>query len=302
MNAFALIRTAAIAGGALLLGVARLTASGAGEFPPLNNSPTGDRLDGKFIWADLFTTDPAGAAKLYQEMFEWAPTTFTRDGRAYVLLKHDDRPVAGIVQRSTESVSGTRARWVGYVAVNDIARTLTLVGKFRGKVLAPAREFPPRGTQAMVVDNEGAVLGLLHSSSGDPDDYQPEIGEWIWAELYANQPDVAATFYRNVFGYEVTSAAAGENKTRFVLSAGGFARAGISSLPAKEDARPAWLGFVRVGNADAAAARASALGGRVLVTPQVSHLGTRFAIVTDPTGGAVAVIEFNASKTSSSTP
>lgn len=302
MNAFALVKLALLSAGVFLLGVAQSAAAAAGEFPPLNDPPAADRLAGKFIWADLFTTDPAVAANFYQEMFGWTSTKFTRDGRAYVLLKHADRSMAGIVQRSSESLTGTRARWVGYIAVNDVAHTLTLVGKFRGKVLAPAREFPQRGTQAMVVDNEGAVLGLMHSSSGDPEDYQPEIGDWIWAELFVNQPDVAATFYRNVFGYEVTSGAAEEKKTHFVLSAGGFARAGISLLPAKEDARPAWLGFVRVENADAAATRASGLGGRVLLVPQVSHLGTRFSIIADPTGGAVAVIEFEGPKTSLSTP
>ena len=38
--------------------------------------------------------------------------------------------------------------------------------------------------------------------------------------------------------------------------------------------------------------RAAALGGRVLVTPRPSTVGTHFAVVADPTGAPVGVIDF----------
>ena len=226
-------------------------------------------------------------------VFGWKATVVSREGRTYALLKHDDRPLAGIVQRPPSRASAAPGRWVGYVAVSDVAGTLALVTKSDGKVLAPARDFPRRGTQAIIADQDGAVLGVLHSTSGDPPDYQAEIGEWIWTELFAKQPDTAAAFYRSVFNYEVTPAPAAEKKDRLILTASGFVRAGIAPLPTQEDARPAWLGFVRVKNTDRAAAQATALGGRVLVTPRESPLGSRFAVLADPGGAAIAVIEFN---------
>jgi uncharacterized protein len=274
-------------------------AASADEFPPLNSPPTTVHLAGKFIWADLFTTDPALAAKFYEAMFGWTPAPLSRDGRTSVLLQHDGRPVAGIVERPSGSAGGSRARWVGYVAVDDVTRTSDLIAKFGGKVLAPVRDFPARGAQAIVADNEGAVFGLLHSASGDPEDYQPEIGEWIWTELLTIQPEVAAAFYRNVFAYDVTSASpqtsASPNKRseRFILASRGFARASVASLSIKEDSQPAWLGYVRVTNVDKAADKATAFGGRVEVTPRLSQLGTRFAVISDPVGGVIAMIEFN---------
>lgn len=282
----------ALCAGCALLGALRMHAA-EDAFPPLNNPPTSDRLAGKFIWADLFTTDPMAATKFYEGMFGWAATTFSREGRTYVLLKHDDRPLAGIVQRPPSRATQAPGRWVGYVAVSDVAGTLARVTTSGGKVLAPARDFPRRGTQAIIADRNGAVLGVLHSTSGDPSDYQADIGEWIWTELFAKQPDTAATFYRSVFDYEVTTAPAAEKKDRLILTASGFARAGIAPLAAQDEARPAWLGFVRVENTDRAAAQATSLGGRVLVTPRPSPLGSRFAVVADPVGAAIAVIEYN---------
>jgi len=293
----------AFCAGVGLFGALPLNATLADELPALNDPATSAHLEGKFIWADLFTTDAVEAAHFYAGMFDWTPTTLSRDGRSYILLKHDGRAVAGIVQRpANRSSGGPAARWVNYIAVSDLTRTLSVVVKSRGKVIAPAREFPRRGTQAIVADNEDAVIGLLHSSSGDTEDYQPEVGEWIWAELLTSQPEVAASFYRNVFGYEVTEISARKGNEHFVLAAGGFARASIGALPLKDDARPAWLGYVRVLSADKAADRATALGGRVLVTPRLSQHGTLFAVVADPTGAAIAVIEFKPSKGSVPSP
>jgi predicted enzyme related to lactoylglutathione lyase len=238
------------------------------------------------------------AAKFYTGLFNWTSRTLTRDTRTYVLLEYAGRPVAGIVQRPVNgAVTGARpARWVGYVAVADVARTAAAVTAAGGKVLAPAREFPRRGTQAIVADPEGAVLGLLQSASGDPPDYQPESGEWIWAELLSPQPQNAAAWYGRLLGYKVTDASSPGGRQHFTLGAGGFARAGVMALPGEgqEAPPPSWLGFVRVDSAEATAARAATLGGRVIVPPRTSHFGTPFAVIADPTGAVLAVIEFKA--------
>lgn len=266
----------------------------AEALPPLNDPPTTDHLAGKFIWADLFTPIPESAARFYQEMFQWSSVTFHWDGHTHVILRHHGRPVAGLVQRPAGK--GTPpGRWVGYVAVDDVARTLEQVKISGGKILAEARDFPRRGTQAICADNEGAPLGLLHSTSGDTEDYRPEVGDWIWAELVAHDPTKAATFYREVFGYQVTAPENPEVKDHVILKAGGFARAGIVPFKSGSETRAAWMGIIRVANVDAAALRATTLGGRVLVMPHVSHMGTRLAVLADPTGGAFGVTEFNSS-------
>ena len=292
MRALVSLRLAAVCAALGLLGAGRLPAAAAVALPPLNDPPTADRLVGKFVWADLFTTDPAVAAKFYEGLFGWTGKTIARDGHSYVLLHHEGRPLAGIVPRPLRNGPAARARWVGYLAVDDVARTLAATTKAGGAVLAPARDFPRRGTQAIVADNTGAVLGLLHSAAGDPPDYEAANGEWVWAELLVDRPETAATFYRDVFAHQITPAPPEEKKARFFLNAGGFARGGIAPLPAKDDARPGWLGFVRVASAAEAATRAAALGGRVLVTPRPSTVGTHFAVVADPTGAPVGVIDF----------
>jgi predicted enzyme related to lactoylglutathione lyase len=109
--------------------------------------------------------------------------------------------VAGLVPRAA-SKSARPSRWIGYVAVNDIASTLASVTKAGGEIHAPAREFPDRGRQAIIADNEGSPIGVLQSSSGDSVDDEPKPGDWNWFELYAQKPPTVCAFYGQVFGFE----------------------------------------------------------------------------------------------------
>ena len=39
--------------------------------PPLNDPAADEHLPGKFVWADLFTSDLPGARRFYGELFGW---------------------------------------------------------------------------------------------------------------------------------------------------------------------------------------------------------------------------------------
>jgi len=47
-----------------------------------------------------------------------------------------------------------------------------------------------------------------------------------------------------------------------------------------------------VANLDGTLARVPALGGAVLVAPHEAAFGSRFALIADPTGGSVGVVEY----------
>ena len=64
------------------------------------------------------------------------------------------------------------------------------------------------------------------------------------------------------------------------------------SLPDREDAKPGWLGVVRVESIDETLARAVKLGGEVLVSPRAAAFESRFAIIADSTGGTVGLVEY----------
>lgn len=262
------------------------------ELPALAGPAEAGSRTGKFIWADLFTADPERASVFYAGLFDWQPSRISREGRSYLVLRHLGVPTAGIVARPTADDPARPGRWIAYVSVPDVPRALAAVEAAGGRILAPAREFPRRGTQAIVADAEGAVVGVMRAAGADPGDYASEVGDWIWSELFSREPARAVSFYRAAFGYETRPAPEGSPAPWFLLESGTYARAAVAPLPEASVAPSSWLRLVRVADVERTVAKAVALGGRVLVPPGLSRLGTRHAIVADPQGAAIGVIEF----------
>jgi hypothetical protein len=260
-------------------------------FQPLNSPAANEYHPGKFVWADLFTTDPVAATKFYSGLFGWTANTITQNGKAYTVFSNGSRPVAGLAPRPPSNTKRP-SRWIGYISVTNLPPTLKLVTAAGGQVRAEARDFPQRGAQAIIADNEGSIIGLLQSTSGDSADDEPKPGDWNWFELFVKQPQVVSAFYRQVINYEVAPDLRTERKNDFLLSSDGLARAGVAPLPAREDAKPGWLGVVRVESIDEAIARAVKLGGEILVAPRAAAFESRFAIIADSTGGTIGLVEY----------
>ncbi len=278
----------------LLLGLLALPVL-AEPLPPINEPATTEAHPGKFIWADLFTSDQTAATTFYIGLFHWTATTIERQPKTnpqpYVVLSHNGRPIAGIGLYPRQLPAQAHGRWVGYVSVADAPAALTAATAAGGHVLFPARNLVKRGIQAIFIDPQGGMLGLLRSSTGDPGDYRPEAGDWAWAQHFARDPAAAALFYHTVLGYEVLPDERTNRPNTFLFSSGGFARASLAPLPNRPNAKPGWLLFVRVANIQESAELAATLGGRILVAPKQVDQGTQLAIVADAVGAAIGLVE-----------
>ncbi len=146
----------------------------------------------------------------------------------------------------------------------------------------------------MFADPEGAVFGVIKSSSGDPEDFLPDPGDWIWIQLLSRDARQAADFYRNVAGYEVVPNSTTNRLSDYVLVSEGFARGTVRSIPARNaQVQPTWLPFVRVTNVGESVARTKELGGKVLIEPKPELLAGKVAVVADPTGAAIGLLDWS---------
>ena len=200
-----------------VLGIGLPLTTHAAAFPPLNRPASQEHHVGEFVWADLFTADPAGATKFYCGLLGWTATTLDQKGKCYTVFSNEGRPVAGLAPRSVKTANHP-SRWIGYFAVTDIAAALQAVAKNGGTVHAPARNFPNRGQQAIIADRDGIPVGLLQSSSGDFADTEPHPGDWNWFELYAKTPKDSSEFYHAAVGFDVAPETNSNRKSDFVLS------------------------------------------------------------------------------------
>jgi hypothetical protein len=278
----------------LYVACACLARAASVELPPINAAPTGEHHVGKVIWTDLVTPDLAAAERFYGGLFGWTFQPVHGGTGEYAVAIAGGLPVGGLFQKAQPAGERRQSAWLAFVAVSDLEGAKRTARAHGAKILQDTRNYPARGRQAVLADPEGAVFALLASSSGDPPDYLAEPGEWIWSSLLCRDPGTEAAFYQTVFGYDVFDLASDDQREHIILSSDALARASANSLPGDAAAaRAHWLSFVRVDSAADSAAKATALGGRVLVEPHVGRHGGQVAVIADPLGAALGVMEWS---------
>jgi predicted enzyme related to lactoylglutathione lyase len=251
-------------------------------------SPT--PLAGKVVWNDLVTEDAETARRFYGGVFGWTfESTTSASGLPYLLARQDGVFVAGIVQTAPRADGKPITRWLPYFSVVDVDASVARAQALGGGVALTARTIPI-GRVAAVIDSENAVIGLVRSGIGDPDDAttRPGAGRVVWTELPSNDPVKAANFYREVTGLRPVDVAR-RGGTYTMMKAGAVERAGIFRNPDPQWS-PAWLTHIGVADLAGAVERTKALGGTVLLPPSPELREGTMAVITDP-GGAILVLQ-----------
>lgn len=282
---------------ALLLYAASTSAVMAASFelPPLAASTTAEHHAGKVIWADLVTPDLARAKRFYSGLFDWSFRDIRAGDSDYAVAIVDGRPVGGLLQPNVPPGEHWQPAWLTFIAVSDVDAAKQIALAHGAKLVFDSQNFPNRGRQAVFADPDGAVFAVLASSGGDRPDVRAVPGEWIWSSLFVSNPDTEAAFYQTLFGYEVYDLASDDGSEHVILSSDDYARAGLNGLPSDSARRhPHWLNFVCVTDVTAATAKAVALGGRVLVEPRADRHGGMLAVIADPGGAPIGLMDWPA--------
>ena len=247
---------------------------------PVTETPSGKTYPGKFIWHDLLTPDLQLAGKFYEELFGWQ----VEYQEHYAVVSHGGKHIAGILK---VEAAGDRARegiWIPSVSVADVDAAASLVEANGGKVLKGPVDMDKRGRGVLVRDSQQADLVLLSAKGGDPADAEAAIGDWLWDEIWTNDPDKTSSFYQSVLGYDEVGL--GDKYDVFIHQ--GEWRAGMRHVGDEKEYR-LWMPVVRVADPEAIAQRVSELGGVVWVAPDEAPSDGNTALIGDATGALLLI-------------
>lgn len=244
---------------------------------PITAAPTNTYYQGKFVWHDLLTPDIAASRKFYSELFHW---TFEQQGRYTVILNKGQR-IGGMLEVKPEAGKKAEALWLAYMSVPDVDLASDYLEDQGGKIIKGPLDMQNRGRGALVTDPLGAQFLLLHSLEGDPADREPEIGAWLWNELWSNQPQNSFIFYQNLGLYDSITA----QSDYLILQNQGNWRAGIRHVP-EDDFKVRWVASVRVKDPALLSNIVETLGGKVWVRPgeSLKDTGANIAVISDNLG------------------
>lgn len=124
-------------------------------------------------------------------------------------------------------------------------------------------------------------------------------GTFIWHELMTTDTAAAQKFYGDVVGWTFRSPPPGMGMPEVpytLISANGQDVGGMMALSdtcGDGEAKPGWMGSVKVGDVNAAAAKVKDNGGMIYYEPtDIPGVG-RFAIAGDPGGGTLCLLSMN---------
>lgn len=268
------------------------------------SSPTGQELrQGQPNWIELTSSDLPAARAFYTAVFNWQFIDQGEDFMGYNMVLNQGRPVAGAIpSRPDPDHPQSGNAWIVFLKVDSMDDTLEKVRSAGGQVLADPAPVPDAGLWAIVSDPAGAVLGVWQPApftgfgrTGDP-------GTPVWFEVLSRDFDEAATFYEEVFDWELTYVGDDGQVLDGSAPAGGFshavndgpgkATAGIydaaSHLP--PEAPSHWRMYLAVDDLETTLEKIRDLGGTIVEGPRDSHWG-RLAAVTDPQGVHFHIVE-----------
>jgi uncharacterized protein len=249
---------------------------------------------GTFCWVDLSTTDAASAKRFYGELFGWSHEDLPAgEHGVYTMLRRGGLDVAALSELSPEQRElSAPPHWLCYVAVDDADESAGRVKSLGGKVLAGPFDVPGAGRMALVADPGGASFALWQAREQAGAGLAGKPGAMCWHELATRDVRQSAAFYGELFGWvpRTIDESASPHGTwqRAGRDLGGL----IEMTNEWGDLPPHWMVYFAVEDADASAARASALGGKVCVLPaDVPEVG-RFAVIDDPQGATFSILQF----------
>ncbi|HMP46217.1 MAG TPA: VOC family protein, partial [Sphingopyxis sp.] len=227
-----------------------------------------------FIWYELMTPDPVGAAAFYGAVVGWTisadsdPAAGDVDYR--MIVRSDGGHAGGVLALNADMLAGgARPGWLGYLDVADVDAAVAAIVGDGGAVHMPATDLPV-GRMAMVADPQGAPFYVMKPvppegmEGMESDVFSVTEAQHVrWNELATSDPDAAIAFYARHFGWgQEGEMPMGELGAYRFIQRGDVGLGAVMPLMEGMPA-PAWTFYIGVDDIDRAAAAVTAEGGTI---------------------------------------
>jgi uncharacterized protein len=271
-------------------------------------------IPGVPCWVDTSQPDPEAAVDFYTGLFGWdfedvmPPES---EGRYFIArLRGGDVAAVGSIPEAVPQV----AMWNTYVWVDSADDTASEVRAAGGAVVMEPFDVMDAGRTAVLTDPEGAAFCAWQAKENKGAGIVNEPGSLNFNGLNTRDIEGAKSFYGSVFGWTTLALDGGaemwtlpgygdylerdnpdlRKQTAEAGGPEGFVDvvASINPIPDDQpDTPPHWSVTFAVDDADATAAKATELGGTVIVPP-FDAPWVRMTIIDDPQGATFIASKF----------
>lgn len=254
---------------------------------------TTDYVPGAPNWLDLGSPDIEASTAFYTGLLGWTFQSAGPEAGGYGFFQLGGKNVAAIGPLTDE---GASPAWTLYFHTRDAEATAKAVEQAGGTVRFPASDVFTAGRMAGFTDPSGAEFAVWQPGDTKGLGAVTDVGSLCWIELHTSDPAAARAFYGSVFGWQAEEMPVDDFTYTVVSTEGAAKESSIGGvmplLPEQQTAGTTsyWLPYFEVADCDDTAARARALGGRVMMPPATMEGVGRMALLADPSGAAFSVI------------
>jgi predicted enzyme related to lactoylglutathione lyase len=238
---------------------------------------------GTLSWTELATSDADAAKGFYAAVFGWDyEDNPIGDGQVYSVALREGRRVAALF------ASDQPPHWNCYVTVESADDATGRAAELGATVVAEPFDVMDVGRMSVIADPTGAALCLWEPRTSIGAELVNVPGAMTWNDLVTPDPDAAARFYGDLFGWAAEE----------IPDAGGYrvirnrGRANGGIMPrdrtGNADSPTTWLPYFGHEDVERLLGELGDLGGRVLNGPVQMPAGM-IAVLADPQGAVFAV-------------
>jgi predicted enzyme related to lactoylglutathione lyase len=256
--------------------------------PPITNTPTNSKLTGKIVWHDLLTDDVNSVKTFYGGLFDWKFDNGGDPEAVYTTILFNGNPIGGIIQlERKDGETNYASQWMEYISVDNVDSVFKKVMKQNCKVYREPFDILNRGRIAIFADNRGALIAIVNSSTGDPEDIKVEYNNWFWNELWTDDMNNSVDFYKSLLNYSLEEYKTRSDNDYIILRTKERRRFGVLKIPF-DDVKPNWLPFIAVKDVKNVENKVKEFGGENLI-PSEGIIGNEASIIADPSGAVFAI-------------
>jgi predicted enzyme related to lactoylglutathione lyase len=248
-------------------------------------------VPGTFSWFELATTDIAAGRAFYMALFGWTMREDPTGVAPYTMFRSGAHDVAaGYTLIPQQREAGVPPHWLNYVTVENADDAATRAAAHGGKVVMGPMDVMDHGRMAVLQDPQGATFAVWQPRKTIGVTLVGEPNLHCWSELATRDAAAAERFYTAVLPWTAKTEMMGPVPyTQFMR--GDRPAGGMMAMDAQwGDVPPHWTIYFSVADCDAMVAKATSLGGKVVVPPFEAGDVGRCAVLLDPQGAAFSII------------
>jgi uncharacterized protein len=244
-------------------------------------------------YVELSTPDPEAAEQFYRALFGWdVDQQPIGEGAIYRMAKQDGRTVAAISpQQPQQRDAGVPPNWQTYVTVDDVDATLSRAGELGGTVHAGPFDVFDAGRMGVVQDPQGVFFAVWQAGRSIGSELVNAPGAYSWAELVTPDPEAAATFYGELFGWRFSPFEDSPSPYWIITNRDDHGIGG--ARPPQPQEPPYFLAYFGSDALEATVARVQELGGQALHEPFPVGDAGRVVTLKDAQGAVFALYAGN---------